>query len=371
MEMRLSPLLDDPGARKIFAALAGFETRFIGGCVRDALLGHEINDIDLATTALPSDTMRLLIENGISVIPTGIDHGTVTAVINHVPYEITTLRRDVATDGRRAVIAFSTDWREDALRRDFTINALSADAEGRLYDYTEGQRDLTARQLRFIGDAEQRIREDMLRILRFFRFASVLDWPIADGLAACTALAGGLRDLSRERIQSELYKLLLGDGVLRVVETMIETGVLQALIENPDFDRFEKSLSQPEAFRRLLALAGWRQDPGFIVLSRDQKKRLQALRKLENSDWDLKKILYFFGQETAWDYLLLIKQGGDYAAIDTWIKPVFPLKAEDVFFLTNGPGIAVGEKLKQAENHWVDRDFKPGKQDLLDFLPSI
>ena len=373
-DQHLFPLINDIKAKKLFALMGEYETRFVGGCVRDALLNRPIGDMDMATTATPQQVISTLSAQGVKTIPTGIDHGTVTAMIDGTGFEITTLRKDVETDGRRAVVAFSQDWQEDALRRDFTINAMSLDAKGQLYDYFGGQQDIADKTLRFIGQADARIREDYLRILRFFRFASVLNWDIAtnDDVQACIALAPQLTTLSRERIQTELSKLLLGPGALRVVQVMAQHHILSSIIPSLDVTAFETLFAAeatPDAFRRLLALVGWQQDPDFIVLSREQKKILQTLRQLQDSDWPIWKILYHYGQDMARHYHYLIgKNASDLAVIDTWQQPVFPLKAEDIFHLTNGPGVAVGTTLKQAENYWLERQFAPSQQELLTFL---
>ncbi|WP_294292275.1 CCA tRNA nucleotidyltransferase, partial [uncultured Sphingomonas sp.] len=200
----------------------GKNARFVGGAVRDALLGLPVADLDIATRHQPEDVMHALRRAGIKAVPTGLAHGTITAVIESGPVEVTTLRRDISTDGRHAVVAFTDDWREDAARRDFTMNALYADPlTGEVFDYFGGLADLEARHIRFIGDARQRIAEDHLRILRFFRFlARFGDTPDPDGLAACTERANDLMALSRERIRDELLKLLVARDAVRVVRLM-------------------------------------------------------------------------------------------------------------------------------------------------------
>lgn len=374
---RLAALLKNRNAQFIFGALGDLETRFVGGCVRDALLERVIGDMDLATIAKPEQVIDLLSKENILVIPTGIDHGTVTAVINKIPFEITTLRKDVTTDGRRATVSFSSDWEEDALRRDFTINAMSVDMQGKLYDYYQGQQDLKNKTLRFIGDATQRIREDYLRILRYFRFASTLDWELHDEetLQACAVLAPHLQSLSRERVQSELYKLLLGPGAMRVLRLMKKYDILDNIMDRIYLDKLEQVIlledkhDDQNAFRRLMGLYGWQSDPEFIVLTREQKKTLQNMRRMEeNRDWSIEKRLYFYGIDAAKDYFYLLNNQVDFTVIKNWQQPVFPLKAEDVFSMTDGPGPLVGETLKRAEIYWVDQQFSPTKQELLDFL---
>jgi len=214
----------------------GFHVRAVGGVVRNALLGLPVEDVDLATDATPETVSQLALKAGLSVHPTGIEHGTVTVVSGHVAYEVTTLRRDVSTDGRRATVAFTTDWREDAMRRDFTINAIYCDREGRVFDPLGGYPDLADRKVRFIGSADERIREDYLRILRFFRFHAAFagDRPIdGEGLSACVAHREGLPGLSRERVRSELLRMLAAPGAVPVTRTMAETGILGAILPVP------------------------------------------------------------------------------------------------------------------------------------------
>jgi len=223
------------GMKRLLAALGGGEglTRYVGGAIRDDLLGLPVSDIDLATRIPPDEVMRRLEEARIKAVPTGIDHGTVTAVSDGHPFEITTLRRDVSTDGRRATVAFTDDWKEDAARRDFTINALSADPDtGELFDYFGGLADLEQRHIRFIGDPLQRIAEDHLRILRFFRFHARFDAGEPDGAAieACTARANDLMGLSRERIADELLKLLAVPDPSPTVEIMLARGILKPVL---------------------------------------------------------------------------------------------------------------------------------------------
>ena len=232
-----APWLTAAATRKVMAALEAEGgpdvARFVGGCVRNSLMGRAVDDVDIATRLEPQAVMAALKAAGLKAVPTGLDHGTVTAVAEAQPFEITTLRRDVTTDGRRATVAFTTDWAEDAGRRDFHINALYADGEGRVFDPTgHGLADIAARRVAFVGDAGRRIREDRLRILRFFRFHA---WygagdPDAAGLAACVEEAGGLGELSAERVSKELLKLLAAPNPVPTVEVMAHTGVLARLL---------------------------------------------------------------------------------------------------------------------------------------------
>lgn len=382
----LTILTDQPHSRRIISLLnqAGYETRFIGGCVRDALLNRPISDIDLATSASPEHVQEILQASGIKIIPTGLQHGTVTAVIDNQSFEITTLRVDVETDGRHASIAFTENWALDAQRRDFTINALSVDLDGKIYDYCDGIQDITHRQLRFIGDATQRINEDYLRILRYFRFASVLDWSITDvtTLKICADLAPELQKLSRERIQTELYKLLGGMGCASVMSIVVEYDILKSLVDIPlnlqalqTVVPLENKHHDKDVFRRLLALIGWQNSAmlqRITVPTRENLKRLEMLDKVSrHSEWPLEKQLYFFGKQAVSDYFYLEKPSQDFTAINGWKKPVFPLKAEQLMPLTDGPGPLLGEILRAAEMYWVDQNHRPDIQELLTYSRTM
>ena len=296
--------LADPTTERLTGVFraAGAPVRFVGGAVRDSLAGRPVDDVDLATPLPPPSVLALLGAAGLTAIPTGIDHGTVTAVVDRRPFEITTLRRDVETDGRRAVVAFTEDWREDAARRDFTINALSADPDGRVYDYFGGLDDLAAGRVRFVGSADLRVREDYLRLLRFFRFYARYGRPPADGeaLAAAAHHAERLDRLSGERLHQELAKLLAPatpeapSDALAAWRLMIDSGVARALIgEDGAADRLARLIALPvEAGAADEAAAGdWlvrlaalltREDAADrlarrLVLSRREGERLQTL----------------------------------------------------------------------------------------------
>ncbi len=266
--------LTRPQTRAVFDALTagGAEARAVGGAVRNALMGVPVKDVDIATTALPEDVMRLAERAGLHPVPTGIEHGTVTVVANKMPFEVTTLRRDIETFGRHAKVTFATDWREDAMRRDFTMNALYCDAEGTVHDPLGGYGDLQTKRVRFIGDARQRIREDYLRILRFFRFGAQYgdaDAPDADGLAAATAEKAGLAQLSGERIRAELMLLLAAPSAVPALRSMRDSGIIEPLLGvegNVELVErlaaIEQTLGRaPEPLLRLAALAsGTRED---------------------------------------------------------------------------------------------------------------
>lgn len=368
------------GLDALLAALdaAGGRTRFVGGAVRDTLLGAPVTDVDLATRLRPDDVLDQLRAASIKAVPTGIDHGTITAVLDSGPIEVTTLRRDVATDGRRATIAFADDWAEDAARRDFTINALSADPlSGAVHDYFDGLDDLAARRVRFIGAARERIAEDHLRILRFFRFQARFgaDDPDAEALAACMERANDLMALSRERIADELLKLLALPDPGDVVAQMIGHGILRAVL--PEFDAAASAKlidliaaeratqTPPDPVRRLAALLPRDARASEAVVAR--LKLSNALRKrlaqagIEHSD-PPRVLLYRLGREGARDALLLQRGsapdlGAALAAIDAIDQPRLPISGGALVQrgLTAGPDVA--RVLRTIEQRWIDEDF--------------
>ena len=279
--------LQQAETKRVFAALAGpgIETRAVGGAVRNTLLGLPVAEVDLATTALPETVIALARGADLKAVPTGIEHGTVTVVANGVPFEVTTLRRDVETFGRHATVAFTEDWQEDARRRDFTLNALYAGSDGELFDPLGGYADLAAGRVRFIGDAEARIKEDYLRILRFFRFNAYYGkGPLdAAGLAACVQLRAGLDQLSAERVAGELRKLLVAPQAVRAVEALFDYGLLTQLLGGvPRLLRFARLVAAeealglpPDAALRLAALA---------VFVKEDAERLAARLRLSNNE---------------------------------------------------------------------------------------
>ena len=279
--------LKRPETGRVFAALAapGVETRAVGGAVRDTLLGLKVTEIDLATTALPEQVMTLARNAGLKAVPTGIEHGTVTLIADGVPFEVTTLRRDVETFGRHATIAFTEDWEEDARRRDFTLNALYAGSDGTVFDPLSGYADLIAGRVRFIGDAEARINEDYLRILRFFRFNAYYGkGPLdPDGLQAAVKLRAGMEQLSVERVAAELRRLLVAPQAMRAVEALFDYGLLSGLLGSvPRLERFNRVVAveevqviAPDVMVRLAALA---------VFVAEDAERLAARLRLSNAE---------------------------------------------------------------------------------------
>lgn len=377
--------------RQVMAALqAGTpgSARFVGGCVRNTLMGRPVDDIDIATQLVPEASKAALEAAGIRVIPTGIEHGTVTAVINHLPFEITSLRRDVETDGRRAVVAFTEDWNEDAQRRDFRLNAIYADAEGTLFDPTGGGvEDAAEGRVIFIGDADQRLREDYLRILRFFRFNAWYGAEIdTDGLAACERQKDGLRQIAAERIWKELKKLLGAPEPYAAIDAMAVSGVLQAIL--PQFSntdrlhdlRVNEALNKaaPDSLLRLMALLP---REGEAVASVAKALRLSNAETDRLEDWaspdlpapkgikpaGLRRSLYHHGAGALIDHAMLTD--GDVrdfvAACRSWRQPEFPLKGEDLVKAGLKPGPQVGALMRGLEDWWIAGDFLAGKTELL------
>ena len=363
------PFLDDPALRAVLAAVP--DARLVGGCVRDALAGRPVADIDLATPRHPEAVMQALRAAGIRAVPTGLDHGTVTAVVDRRGFEITTLRRDEETDGRHARVAYTDDWREDAARRDFTINALSMTADGAVFDPFGGIADLAAGRVRFVGDATQRIAEDYLRILRFFRFHARYGRPPPDpeALAAIRASVGGILRLSAERVWSELLRILAAPEPTGSVALMAEIGVLAAVLpEGADPDRLARLIKAGAPAEPLLRLAALLTgDPEALAdrlkLSTAERERLAALRAPPvpapgATDADLRRLL----ADTPADILigrawLAGGDGPDWAALRARLAalpvPVFPLEGRDVLALGEPPGPRVGALLRQIRAWWL------------------
>lgn len=364
--------------------------RFVGGCVRNAIMGRAVDDIDIATQLEPDATLAALKAAGIRAIPTGLEHGTITAIVDHQPFEITSLRRDVETDGRRAVVAFTEDWAEDAMRRDFRLNALYAAPDGELFDPVGGgYADALAGRVIFIGDADARLREDYLRILRFFRFNAWYGAGFdADGLAACARQRDGLEKIARERIWKELHKLLLAPQPGLAVEAMGESGVLDRVLPSHngaaalhDLELTEQLTGvQPDAVLRLMALL-----PRTAAAVQDTQ---QALR-LSNQDaerltmWaadnlpepvgmkskELRATLYWHGKQAVVDRAMLA--GADVrdllAAVRMWRRPEFPISGDDA--LAAGlEGREIGQALSRVARVWVDSDFELEREALLPLL---
>ena len=364
---------DREGLAQLAAVLGDDAARFVGGAVRDTLLGLPVADIDIATRHAPDEVVAKLKAAGIRVVPTGIAHGTVTAVLASGPVEVTTLRRDVSTDGRRATVAFTDDWREDAARRDFTMNALYADPKtGTVYDYFGGLADLDARHVRFIGDPYRRIAEDHLRILRFFRFlARFGDIPDPTGLEACAARANDLMALSRERIADELLKLLVAKDAVRVIALMVELGILVPVlpeIGEPGVARMRALAAAegaagiaPDSIRRLAALlprdaAGAEQVAARLKLSNAQRKRL-VIALAPPAHATARELAYRAGSQSAEDVLLLDDRERALVDIRGWIPPRLPVSGGALVERGLSKGPEVARALRQIEDRWIAEDF--------------
>lgn len=377
--------LNAPGLQKLMAAMAqaGGEARVAGGAVRNTLLGLQVADVDVATTLAPQRVLKLAKSLGFSVHPTGIEHGTVTVVAKGKPYEVTTLRRDIETDGRRAVVAFTADWIEDAARRDFTINAIYCDAAGQLYDFNDGIGDLRKRLVRFVGKPSQRIAEDYLRILRFFRFHARFGRgaPDAMGLKACTRLKAGLRKLSAERVRQEILKLLEAPRAVPTLKLMAETGILKVVL--PHTDQWREISRLPEdGMLRLFVLARQPLElKSTLKLSNAEAQRLQRLAdapliSLAFTSSEQRRLLYQLGVDTWRDAVRLsfarsrsAKGAKDWAAMlalpEAWTLPTFPIKGGDLKGIGIAAGPGMGKTLQALEDWWLASDFKPGKDELL------
>lgn len=387
--------LTSSATRAVLAALeaeGGADcARFVGGCVRNAILGAPVDDLDIATRLTPEQVVKALKAAGLRVIPTGIDHGTVTALSERAPYEITTLRRDVETDGRHATVAFTTDWAEDAARRDFRLNALYADASGAIHDPTgEGLADAEAGRIIFVGEARQRIQEDYLRILRFFRFHAWYGRGAMDevALVACADLAEGVRTLSAERVSKEMLKLLAAPDPRGSVAMMAKTGVLQCILGvAPDLALFEAMVEiSPDALLRLSAL--WPADPVVVDdraralrLSNAERHRLvdavKAPLSLKLTPHEARVLLYQLGAETFSDQVKRAMAAGDEAReggrlLDVaagWVRPAMPIGGRDLGGLGIKPGPLTGQILKAFEAEWIAADFpEHGHQERLKAL---
>lgn len=388
--------LSDRPATAVMAALHSGDAgtaRFVGGCVRDALAGRPVRDVDIATDLPPEMVMTRLEKAQIRVIPTGLKHGTVTAIANHRPFEITTLRVDVETDGRRATVAFTDDWVADASRRDFTMNGLYCDPDGRVYDPVGGVDDLAAGRVRFIGDPTQRIVEDALRILRFFRFHAWFGRGEMDmaGLAACRDRQADIDSLSIERVQAELRRLLQAPNPLSTLHTMNAVGIMaHVLPEAIHLDRLavlmEWNVDDP--LLRLAVLTDRRAETltGLgtrLKLSNKEKTRLRCMASGEVDvppDMDTPTLhaqAYWLGVERLCDLALLdgACDGRDRTAmiraLAGWDRPVFPLSGADLIRLNIPRGPALGDMLRRLESWWVDQNFEPDRQALRLHLATL
>ncbi len=398
--------LTRPATRAVFAALAagGAEARAVGGAVRNALMDTPVKDVDIATTALPEDVMRLATEAGLHAVPTGLEHGTVTIVAQHIPFEVTTLRRDIETFGRHARVTFTTDWTEDARRRDFTMNALYCSADGTVHDPLGGYTDLKARHVRFIGDAHARIREDYLRTLRFFRFLAEYGEasnPDPDGLAAAIAEKDGLSGLSGERIRAELLLLLAAPGAVAAVHAMHSAGLIEPLLGAPgnvehlaSLAAIETALAQPpDPVLRLAALTldGKRKPADLqqrLRLSAAETTRL-AHAATKDGAFDpqageaaAKEFVYRHGPQSFRDGVSMAwVRSGDVAEVGAWAKhlsltdrwqaPELPVRGADVLARGVKPGPDVGRVIAAFEAWWIAEGYPSDAKKIADKLDEL
>ncbi|MBV9331145.1 MAG: CCA tRNA nucleotidyltransferase [Alphaproteobacteria bacterium] len=405
LDPRRDVWLSDPETLRVLDALEadGGEARFVGGAVRNAILRRDVDEIDIATPLPPSDVIGRLEAKGIRAVPTGLEHGTVTAITGNKSFEITTLRRDLATDGRHALVAFSNDWKEDAARRDFSMNALYATRDGQVFDYFGGVEDAKAGRVRFIGDASARIREDYLRILRLFRFHAWYgkgDIAPQEVRAAATQKAG-LAKLSGERIQAEMLKLLCAEDPAPVLRTMAAAGILGEVLPGdlsiPSLARLAEidaeSFFPSEGLLRLSALV--HRDPRAVAevcerwkLSNAARERLCAIAgarvKIASylSVRELHKILYRIGVPLFRD-LVFMHWAGDpkisngvrwrtlLAQAESWQRPRFPLSGRDVMLAGVPEGPLIGKILAEVEEWWVDADFIEDEFSLAERLKAV
>lgn len=374
--------LENADTQRVCAMLtdSGYQALFVGGCVRNALYDTAVNDIDIATDAHPTKVLELAKSVGLHAIPTGIEHGTITVVANHEPHEITTFRKDVETDGRRAVVAFSNDVEDDARRRDFTMNAIYAHADGEIVDPLGGLNDLWARRVRFIDDASQRIREDYLRILRFFRFHAFYGNPEAgmdaEALAAISENASGIETLSNDRVGVEMLKLLSAPDPAPAIAAMRTCGALGWVFSGAD-DRslaplvhIEQTIgASPDPVCRLAALGG-ENVAEALRLPKKIARKLSELRGAVETMQSPSELGYRHGGERARSIVLLraalfeTPLPDQFASdISRGAQSVFPVKAADL--MPRFEGAALGRELQRLENLWINSDFTLGKSELL------
>ncbi|CAI3923808.1 tRNA nucleotidyltransferase/poly(A) polymerase (PcnB) (PDB:3WFR) [Commensalibacter communis] len=368
------------------------QARLVGGAVRDLLVGNNIADVDMATPEPPELIMETLKNAGIPVIPTGLSHGTVTAIINHHPYEITTLRKDVVTDGRHAQVVWTDSWEEDAARRDFTINAMFCDREGKIWDFYNGKQDLLSGKIRFVGNAKERIEEDVLRSLRFFRFYArygkqILDEDAVTAIQQTTHL---LKNLSAERVWSELKRILTGPMTADIMQMMDHYDVLSALLPfGYDVSFFTKMIQMDAPNHPILRLAGLVTGEGNVIskhlrLSRQEEQLLHALQKTWNihsqdNDIQLRQLRALFDLELLiyCSWMKQLRNDQPSSEWDRWRErlaaieqPVFPVKGKDLFQYNVKPGVEMGEALSQIKQWWLQHGCYGDLQDCLEWFKN-
>lgn len=375
--------LTAPASRTVCEALtsAGHQVFFVGGCVRNALLGRPVSDLDLATSARPDETEAAAAAAGLKSVPTGKDHGTITIIVDGTPFEVTTFRHDIETDGRHAIVRFSDRLEDDAARRDFTMNALYAAPDGNVTDTVGGIADLRAGRLRFIGDPDQRIAEDYLRILRFFRFHAWYADPAGgldtEALAACAAGADGLERLAAERVGQEMLKLLAAPDPAPALAAMEQTGILARVLPGttaralPVLVELEGALA-PDPMRRLACLGGGDPTPA-LRLSKARSRQWATLREGVESGASITEQAYRHGAGTARDIALILAASLEQhppADLEDILArgadACFPVKAADL--IPDYQGAALGQALKALEVRWITSGFTLSKAELLESL---
>jgi poly(A) polymerase len=380
----------------------GEEARVVGGAVRNILIGEPTREIDVATTALPDEVMRRAQAAGFKAVPTGIEHGTVTIVVEHIGFEVTTLREDVETFGRHAVVRFGRDWRADAARRDFTINALSLSRDGVVHDYVGGLADIAVRRVRFIGQASARIAEDYLRVLRFFRFHAAygVGLPDPEGLRACVDAREKLDRLSRERVRMELIKLLVAVHTVPTLAVMAESGILGPVLGGVPYLAGISNMAKveaagglaPDPVRRLGALAVMVMEDAErlwqrLRLTNAEHERLASMadgwwRVTPGDDAAARTLLYRLGPERFSDRVLLAWARSEQGAADPqwralatlpqrWTAPKFPIKARDLMKRGVAEGRGLGAALAQAEKAWIARGFPTDKPAVAEIADAV
>ena len=392
--------MNETETRRVMDALG--DARFVGGAVRNALLNRPVTEVDIATPLVPDEVMKRLKAADIAFVPTGLEHGTITAIVNSKPFEITTLRRDVSTDGRRAVVAFTQDWKEDAQRRDFTMNALYAGADGEVFDSVGGVADLAAGRVRFVGDPVTRIREDYLRILRLFRFHAWYGKGDLDSAAlkAAAAEKAGIARLSGERVQKELLKLLAAENPAPVLRSMAAASILSEILPGDlSLARLEKLVAidannffPPDPLLRLAALLppdvkAADEIADHMKLSNADRERLSDLAGASEkivsylSIREVRKLLYRLGKQRFRDRVMLrwaddpkdntIQWRAMLAMADAWERPQFPLTGRDVMAAGVPQGPLIGQVLSEVEEWWVDSDFTDDPFSLAERLKAV
>ena len=406
----LFEIIYDQDIQTIFKAL-NQEARLVGGCVRDSLLKKDINDVDIATPLPPDEVIKLLKKSNIKNIPTGLKHGTITAVINKRNFEITTLRRDKNCDGRHAEVEFTNSWQEDAARRDFTINAMSISFDSKLHDYFGGQSDLKNKIVRFVGDPKKRCEEDTLRILRFFRFNSFYgsNTPHKASLNACVQYANQIKNLSGERIQSEMVKILSSENTADTLDLMIENNILDDILPNEvDLDikslrrllNIEKNImisSKPSPILRLASIILENKEEKIKAISKrwklsrkDHKYLLTIAEEIKNQDFNIrfsnekneKKAIRRLGKDMAFDLCILSysvygdeKQKEEYKnlykKINSWDIPIFPVSGKDLINLGIKEGEKIGLLLSDAENWWEENNYEASSDEIIEHIITL